>query len=146
MYFQYFRDHKKHYNTNSSSESDENLLSSDSRSDYAILNIVTTMVDRSNVNLGEGADHLGINQQSRRSSASNSSYFPVHHSLSLLPIFKGTNISVTQFTNCKGVRIKVDPNDRVFFFGAVMSCVLHDSFLSENARRYSRYHRRINKL
>lgn len=56
MYFRNFTDIKKHYNTDSSSGSESNILSSDSQSDHVILNTETIMNDHTNMleNLVEG--------------------------------------------------------------------------------------------
>jgi len=67
-------------------------------------------------------DQLNRDQQSQRSSISTSnSYFPVCYSLNLLPIFNGKNIPVHQFiSDCKGIFELVEPDERLFFFRAVL--------------------------
>lgn len=79
--------------------------------------------------LTKGADNFSTNQQSRRSSvSSNDSYFSVHNSLSLLPVFNGNNIPVTQFTaDCKAGNKLVEPNDRLYYFRAILQTKLTES-------------------
>lgn len=94
IYSQNFRNCKKHYNTDSSDLKD-NLLSSDSQSDYVVLNLEIIMNDCMDTlaNPIEGASHFGWNRHNRRSSiSSNNNYFLVRQSLLLLPIFNGKKI------------------------------------------------------
>lgn len=78
------------------------------------------------MNPSDSNSQLNRDQQSRRSSFStNNSYFSVRHSLNLVPIFNGKNIPVHQFiSDCKGVSELVEPDERLFFFRAVLQTKL----------------------
>lgn len=122
-----YRSIKAHYNTDSSENSSLASNISDINFDF---NCDNTNMNDNTETLETGATenlvHFGTNQQSRRTSmSSNGSYFPVRNSLSLLPVFNGKNIPVTQFTaDCRGVNNLVDPDDRLFFFRAVLQTKL----------------------
>ena len=72
------------------------------------------------------ANRSEADQPSRRLSiSSNSSYFSIRHSLSLLPTFNGTNTPVHQFTSdCKGVLELVEPEEKSFLFRAILQTKL----------------------
>lgn len=125
MNFVNFREIKAHYNTDSSENSSVSYTSdSNSESNRAVIHLIETNNMHNQTETVELAE--GANQQSRRSSvSSNNSYFPVRNSLSLIPVFNGKNIPVTQFTgDCKGVFELVEPDDRLFFFRAVLQTKL----------------------
>jgi len=123
----YYRNPTAHYNSDSSRESDstDNL-----EIDYIPLPLIMDGRTSSPINLhgNNSIADLPLNrdQQSRRSSTSTSnSYFPVRHSLNLLQTFNSKNIPVHQFTSdCKGISELVEPDDRPFFFRAVLQTKL----------------------
>lgn len=129
MNFVNFRDIASHYSTNSSESSSGRA---DISSKRTILKMEPTIANERiaaqdlSLDLREQAEHLGTFQQSRRSSvATNNSYFPIRQGLTLIPTFDGTNIPVNQFTSdCRGASNLIDPDDREFFFRAILQTKL----------------------
>lgn len=120
-----YRNPKAHYNTDSSGSS----LVGSFKSDRIFLSCEKEIMNdqaSAPIDFMARPDNYNTDQQSRRSSlATNNSYFPVRHSLTLLPVFNGTNIPVHQFTSdCKGVLELVEPDDRLFFFRAILQTKL----------------------
>lgn len=125
-----YRNPEAHYNTDSS----EGSLANSIEHSFILSNRETIMANSESQNnqasaatdFMAGASHFDLDQQSRRSSvATNNSFFSVRHSLSLLQAFNGTNIPVHQFTSdCKGVFELVEPDDRLFFFRAILQTKL----------------------
>mgnify|MGYP002716338085 CR=1 FL=1 len=117
-----YRSPSVHYNSDSSSESS---LVDNFESDHTSLTLTMNNEASAPINL-HGESHLDRDQQSRRSSISTgNSYFSVRHSLNLLPIFNGKNIPVHQFTSdCRGVLELVEPEERLFFFRAILQTKL----------------------
>lgn len=121
-----YRNPKAHYNTDSS---ENNSVNNSFDSNYIFLKQKPEIMNdqaSSPVDFMDRPSHSGIDQQTRRSSTStNNSYFSVRHSLTLLPVFNGTNIPVHQFTSdCRGVLDLVEPDDRLFFFRAILQTKL----------------------
>lgn len=121
-----YRNPEAHYNSDSSENSS---VDNNSESDHIVLRQrLATMNDQTSpqVDFMDRPRNFDTDQRSRRSSiASNNSYFSVRHSLNLLPIFNGTNIPVHQFTSdCRGVLELTEPDDRLFFFRAILQTKL----------------------
>lgn len=118
-----YRNPSVHYNTDTS---DESSSIDNFETDHLLLPLIMNDRASSPMIFQDHNDILNRDQQSRRSSLStNNSYFPVRQSLNLLPVFNGKNIPVHQFTSdCKGVLELVEPDERLFFFRAVIQTKL----------------------
>jgi hypothetical protein len=128
MNFTNFRNIKAHYDTDSSESSSliSHIGDYNFESNYETTITEVTMdshTETLETGAAKNADHFDTNnRRSRRSStSSNISYFSARHTLSLIPSFNGKNIPVTQFTaDCRGVYDLVEPDDRLFFYRAVL--------------------------
>lgn len=121
-----YRNSKAHYSSDSSENSSNDNLNGNFEFNYIPSNEESIMDQASSpIDFPSRSNHVNTDQQSRRSSTSTNSYFSMKHSLTLLPTFNGTNIPVHQFTSdCKGVSDLVEPDERIFFFRAVLQTKL----------------------